>query len=352
MSKESKMSIKEILNENKRRKKEARLRRIEERNRKRKEERERKIKERDSKRQPINIENIIDIDTKINTYNINLFHYTSKSNLIKIIDSENIKSAKSLNIKGTLGEDEAIVFFTPVTRNHLSNYLKSVGSESIYLEFDYKMLEEYSGFFINSTNAYEHANGDKNVNCKYSYSYISSDYFKKRDIKEFNVGECYLYNYNDMLNIIKDIDFTEDEYSPEVGIYQENGNISIKYLKRIYIPSKFINDELVNWLNTKGYLFNSKINKNICIYQLENPYETKTGKISESKSSEISKARGLKKKKKAKSKKKVKSKKKLKRKKKVKSKKKTKSKKKAKSKKRKKYKQQKNKGKNKNRKNN
>ena len=349
MSKESKMTFNERLDEIKRKKREKLQHKKNEYMRKKREERERKIKERDSKRQPINIKNIIDIDTKINTYNINLFHYTSKSNLIKIIDSENIKSAKSLNIKGTLGEDEAIVFFTPVTHNHISNYLKSVGSESIYLEFDYKMLEEYSGFFINSTNAYEHANGDKNVNCKYSYSYISSHYFKKRDIKEFNVGECYLYNYNDMLNIIKDIDFTEDEYSPEVGIYQENGNISIKYLKRIYIPSKFINDGLVNWLNTKGYLFNSKINKNICIYQIENPSETKTGKINESKSSEISKARGLKKKKKAKGKKKVKSKK-TQKKKKVKSKKKTKSKKKAKSKKRKKYKQQKNKGKNKNRK--
>ncbi len=121
-------------------------------------------------------------------------HGTDILSIYKILKSGSLKSSLELGSSGTTGEDNRIIYFTPVAYKFLT-YEKST---SIILDFD-KTIAKYKSFFINNKNSYGPGKGNPNRRggCLCNFTYYSPEL--PQDLYKPPVGEkmfCYISGEN------------------------------------------------------------------------------------------------------------------------------------------------------------
>lgn len=164
-------------------------------------------------------------------------HATDIISVYQILVSGKFMNASELNIKGTTGEDNKIIYFTPTS----TEFIKYERQPSLILDFD-KTINKYNSFFINNSNSYGPGKGvERYGSCDCGYTYYSPGL--PTDLYNPPIDKpCYISS----LEEISDIVITKNDQSDineecdggaEVGFYTKN--IDLKNLLRyVFIPDK------------------------------------------------------------------------------------------------------------------
>ena len=159
-----------------------------------------------------------------------LFHDTASIISLYSILESTLKSATSLGILGTGGEDPDFIYFTPASDDFIFNYPQ----ETLVFDFE-TMLNTYKHFFINSSNAYGPIDGtmgnEKNCECRKTFYSESLLQTGKNKLNHLVGTPCLVNSLEEMRDYILSIPQNQKAYinsrykcegGPEVGFYENN----------------------------------------------------------------------------------------------------------------------------------